>query len=101
MKTLIRKLSSRKLWAAIVGVVFGVAVALGVSPSEIEPIAAAVQRIAGMAGAIASCIAYILGEAKADAANVSGAAYPAPLPLTDPADSACENLGVTESEYGK
>ena len=101
MKTLIRKLSSRKLWAAIVGVVFGVAVALGVSPDEIEPIAAAVQRIAGMAGAIASCIAYILGEAKADAANASGAAYSAPLPLTDPADSTCENLGVTESEYGK
>lgn len=75
MKTFFQKMSSRKLWVCIVGVIFGLAVALGASPDEIEPVAGAVQKIAGYLGAIASCIAYILGEAKIDAAGASDRSF--------------------------
>lgn len=101
MKTFLQKISSRKLWAAVVGVIFGAAVALGVDAAEIEPIAAAVQKIAGYAGAIASCIAYIIGEAKIDAARVSGENVIGTFTIPSEDYEAVENLGVTEAEYEK
>lgn len=56
-----RKLSSRKLWAAIVGVVVGLAAAFGLDESEWV-------QIAGVVTSAASVVAYIFGESKIDAA---------------------------------
>lgn len=57
-----KKLSSRKLWAAIVGVVVGIAAAFGLGESEWV-------QIAGVVTSAASVVAYIFGEAKIDAAS--------------------------------
>lgn len=56
-----KKLTSRKLWAAIVGVVVGIAAAFGLDESEWV-------RIAGVVTSAASVVAYIFGESKIDAA---------------------------------
>lgn len=56
-----KKLSSRKLWAAIVGVVVGLAAAFGLDESEWV-------QIAGVVTSAASVVAYIFGESKIDAA---------------------------------
>ena len=58
-----QKLSSRKLWAALVGVVVGVAMAFGLSESEWT-------EVAGIITSLVSVVAYILGEAKVDAARI-------------------------------
>lgn len=58
-----RKLSSRKLWAALVGFVTPLLLAFGVSEAVVTQVASII-----MAGGV--LIAYILGESKADAANV-------------------------------
>lgn len=67
-----RKLSSRKLWAAIVGVVVGLAAAFGLDESEWV-------QIAGVVTSAASVVAYIFGESKIDAA----ASVPIILPELD------------------
>ncbi|MBP3294326.1 MAG: hypothetical protein J6N32_11285 [Clostridia bacterium] len=56
-----KKLSSRKLWAAIVGVVVGLAAAFGLDESQWV-------QIAGVVTSAASVVAYIFGESKIDAA---------------------------------
>lgn len=58
-----QKLSSRKLWAALVGVVVGVAMAFGLDESEWT-------EVAGIITSLVSVVAYILGEAKVDAARI-------------------------------
>ena len=63
MKEFLRKLTSRKLWLAIAGVVTGIATILGVEGSEITTIAGAVT-------ALASVITYIVTEGKIDAESV-------------------------------
>ena len=59
---LIRKLTSRKFWAAVVAFVTGLLIYFGKSETEASQIAALI-----MAGA--SVIAYIIGEGLADAAG--------------------------------
>lgn len=59
-----RKLSSRKLWAAAAGIVTGLAMVFGLDESTISTVAGAVVSAA-------SVIAYIMGEAKADAAGAT------------------------------
>lgn len=59
---LIRKLGSRKLWAAVVGVIVGLAAAFGIEENEYA-------QIVGVVGSIASAISYIFGEATVDAAR--------------------------------
>lgn len=91
MQTFLRKISSRKLWAAIVGVVVGLASAFGIDSSEYAP-------IVGVIGAIVSCVAYIVGESKIDAARAKEGneiSYYVPEP------DSTEGLGVTETEYEK
>ena len=61
---IIRKLTSRKLWAAIVGFVTGLLVYLGKSAGEAEQIGALI-----MMGA--SVVAYIFGEGWADSKPVT------------------------------
>lgn len=59
---IIRKLTSRKLWAAIAGFVSMLMVYRGAAPASAESVAALI-----MAGA--SVVAYVLGEGLADAAG--------------------------------
>ena len=61
-----RKLTSRKLWAAIAGFVSGLIVAFGAT----EAIATQVTGLILSAGSI---VAYILGESQIDAANAGNA----------------------------
>lgn len=57
-----QKLTSRKLWVAIIGIVAGLAAVFGVDENEYTAIAGAVI-------AAANAVAYITGEAKIDAAD--------------------------------
>lgn len=63
MKTLLQKLSSRKLWAAVVGVVTGLAMVFGLDEDIITTVSGAVVSVA-------SLITYIISEGKIDAARV-------------------------------
>ena len=64
--SLIKKLSSRKLWAAIAGVVMGVAMVFGLDENTISTVSGAVV-------AVVSVISYIVTEGKVDAAAVKTA----------------------------
>ena len=57
-----QKLTSRKLWAAAVGVVVGLAAAFGIGENEYA-------QVTGVVGAVVSVVSYIFGEAKVDAAH--------------------------------
>ncbi len=57
-----RKLTSRKLWIAVVGIIVGLATAFGIEENEYT-------QIVGTVGAIVSGLTYILGESIVDAAN--------------------------------
>lgn len=67
METLKRKLSSRKLWAAIVGILTGVAMIFGLDENTINTVSGAVVTVG-------SIIAYIASEGKIDAARIKNAA---------------------------
>lgn len=66
MSNVLRKLTSRKLWLALAGVVTGVALALGVEGTEITTVAGAVT-------ALVSVVTYIITEGKVDAESVKNA----------------------------
>lgn len=66
MDNIIRKLTSRKLWMALAGVVTGIALALGADNSDVETVAGAVT-------ALASAVTYIITEGKVDAESVKNA----------------------------
>lgn len=61
-----RKLSSRKLWAAVAGIVTGLAMVFGLDEHIIS-------TVAGGVVSAASVVAYILTEGKVDAAGVKKA----------------------------
>ena len=56
---IVQKLSSRKLWVAVVGVVVGLAAAFGITENDYA-------QIVGLIGSIASAISYIFAEASID-----------------------------------
>ena len=58
-----QKLSSRKLWAAIAGIVTGLAMVFGLDESTISSVAGAVVSATSVAS-------YIITEGKVDAAGV-------------------------------
>lgn len=58
-----RKLSSRKLWTAIAGIVTGLAMVFKLDESTISSVAGAVVSVA-------SVVTYIITEGKVDAENV-------------------------------
>lgn len=66
METLKRKLSSRKLWATVAGVVTGLAMVFGLDEGVISSVAGAVVSVA-------SVITYIITEGRVDAAAVKQA----------------------------
>lgn len=59
----IRKLSSRKLWTAVVGVLTGLAMAFGLDEN-------AIGSVAGAVVSLASVVTYITTEGRVDAAGV-------------------------------
>lgn len=61
-----RKLSSRKLWAAVAGIVTGLAMVFGLDENTISTVAGAVVSVA-------SVVAYIVAEGKVDAESVKNA----------------------------
>lgn len=61
-----RKLSSRKLWAAVAGVVTGLAMVFGLDEG-------AISSVAGAVVSVASVVTYIITEGRVDAAGVKGA----------------------------
>lgn len=61
MGGLVRKLASRKLWAALVGVVVGLAAAFGIDSSEYV-------EIAGVVTSCVSVVSYIFAESSVDRA---------------------------------
>ena len=66
MNTFLAKLTSRKLWLALGGLVAGLAMALGVEASDVSAVAGAVT-------AVASVVSYIVTEGKLDAERVKTA----------------------------
>ena len=71
-----RKLTSRKFWLAIVGLVSGLLMAFKVDGETVE-------TISGVIMSAASVIAYTIGEGLADAANAQPAVY---IPEEDDTD---------------
>jgi len=67
MQNFKRKLSSRKLWAAVAGIISGLALAFGLDEGTVSTVAGAVT-------AAATVITYIATEGKIDAAAVAKAA---------------------------
>lgn len=66
MQTVLRKLSSRKLWLAVAGLTAGIAMAFGVDEG-------ALSAVAGAVTAVVSVAVYIATEGKVDAAAVKQA----------------------------
>lgn len=67
MEILKQKLSSRKLWAAIAGLVMGLSMVFGLDEGTISTVSGAVVSVA-------SVIVYIVTEGRVDAAAVGDAA---------------------------
>lgn len=66
MSTILMKLSSRKLWMAIAGIVSGIAMALGAETTDVSTVAGAVTTLI-------SVVTYIVVEGKVDAEGVKNA----------------------------
>lgn len=67
MEVLKQKLSSRKLWAAVAGMVMGLSMVFGLDEGTISTVSGAVVSVA-------SVIVYIVTEGRVDAAAVGDAA---------------------------
>lgn len=61
-----RKLSSRKLWAAVAGIVTGLAMVFGLDEGVIS-------NVAGAVVSAASVVTYIIAEGKVDAEGIKKA----------------------------
>ena len=84
MQTLLRKLSSRKFWIAVVGIIVGIAATFGIEASDYI-------KIAGLVTTVASLYSFNIPEGKADAAG----AIPLILPPGDDTDKDTE-VGAEE-----
>lgn len=65
MNKIIQKLTSRKLWIALVGVAVGLATAFGIGEGEYT-------EIAGVVTSCVSVVSYIFAEGIVDAAGAKG-----------------------------
>lgn len=79
MNNILRKLSSRKLWVTIVGIVVGIAAAFGIAENEYA-------QIVGLIGAIASALNYVHAEGQIDKASA--------VPMIIEADEGTDASGV-------
>lgn len=80
MQTFLRKLSSRKLWIAVVGIVVGLATTFGIQESDYN-------EVVGMVTTVASVVGYLFAESRVDAAG----AIPLILPPGDDSDDDTDN----------
>lgn len=87
MDAIKKKLTSRKLWIALAGVVVGLAAIMGAGETEIATVAGAIT-------ATASAVAYIVTEGRVDAAAVGNAAQA----VQDALDVFVEDVPETEPE---
>jgi phosphate/sulfate permease len=62
MNNILRKLSSRKLWVTIVGIVVGIAAAFGITENDYA-------QVVGLIGAIAAALNYVHTEGVVDKAS--------------------------------
>lgn len=62
MNNILRKLTSRKLWVTVVGIVVGIAAAFGITENEYA-------QIVGLIGAIAAAVNYVHAEGLVDKAS--------------------------------
>lgn len=62
MTDIIRKLTSRKLWVTIVGIVVGIAAAFGITENDYA-------QVVGLIGAIAAAVNYVHTEGLVDKAS--------------------------------
>lgn len=83
MNTLKQKLTSRKFWTMMVGVVVGLAAAFGMGENEWG-------QVAGVVGSIVSGIVYMLTEGGIDRARAENA-MPINIHVEDSADAADVN----------
>lgn len=63
-----RKLTSRKFWAAVVGVVSGLAMIFGLDQGTISTVSETVTKIAGSVMTFGSLLGYIITEGVVDRA---------------------------------
>ena len=82
MATLKQKLSSRKLWTAMAGVIMGISMVFGLDEGTISTIAGAIVSLA-------SAVTYIYTEGKIDAAAIANVVQDA-----QDAVDALENTGT-------
>ncbi len=87
MNTFLRKLSSRKLWIAVVGIVVGLATTFGIQESDYN-------EVVGMVTTVASVVGYLFAESRVDAAG----AVPLILPSDKSADDDTEDIVVDSEE---
>ena len=87
MQTFIRKLSSRKLWIAVVGIIVGLATTFGIQESDYN-------EVAGMVTTVASVLGYLMAESRVDAAG----AVPLILPPGDDSDDDTEDIPEVGAE---
>lgn len=87
MQTFLRKLSSRKLWIAVVGIVVGLATTFGIQESDYN-------EVAGMVTTVASVVGYLFAESRVDAAG----AIPLILPPGDDSDNDAEDIPEVGAE---
>ena len=62
MNDILRKLTSRKLWVTVVGIVVGIAAAFGITENDYA-------QIVGLIGAIAAAVNYVHTEGVVDKAS--------------------------------
>ena len=62
-----QKLTSRKLWISVIGIIIGVAMWFGITGDDYGEIAG---KVAGAITAVSSIVGYIYGETKVDAARI-------------------------------
>ena len=87
MQTFLRKISSRKLWIAVVGIVVGLATTFGIQESEYN-------EVVGMVTTVASVVGYQFAESRVDAAG----AVPLILPPGDGSDDDTEDIPEVGAE---
>lgn len=85
MHTLLRKLSSRKFWIAIVGIIVGIAATFGIEANDYI-------KIAGLVTTVASIFSFNIPEGKADAAG----AIPLVLPGVEGTETGDKSEGAEE-----
>lgn len=85
MQTLIRKLSSRKFWIAVVGIIVGIAATFGIEANDYI-------KIAGLVTTVASIFSFNIPEGKADAAG----AIPLVLPGVEGTETDDKSEGAEE-----